>query len=230
MAREQVPSITAMTTPYPPAVPPASRTSGMAIAGFVCSFFCGLLGLIFSIMGRNECKRSGGTIGGEGLALAGIIISCVSLALGILGMLAAIAIPAFMDSMAVTRKTEAMIQLDKIGKRATLEFMVNAEFPRQAAPLTPAVDCCSQNARGKRKCAVVPSDWNTPEWRALDFSMDREFYYQYSYEPLNDGTEFVARAVGDRDCDGTKVTFELRGKIVAGDPRVELISPPPNAD
>lgn len=58
-------------------------TSGMAIAGFVLSFFCGLLGLIFSIIGYNECKASNGTVGGEGLALAGIIISIVSMLLGL---------------------------------------------------------------------------------------------------------------------------------------------------
>src|SRR5580704_4478103 len=57
----------------------AQRTSGMAIAGFVLSFFCSLLGLIFSIMGRNECKRSNGAVGGAGLALAGMIISILHL-------------------------------------------------------------------------------------------------------------------------------------------------------
>src|SRR5262249_8078112 len=51
-----------------------ARTSGMAIAGFVLSFFCGVLGLIFSIIGYNESRRSAGTVSGEGLALAGIII------------------------------------------------------------------------------------------------------------------------------------------------------------
>jgi hypothetical protein len=62
----------------------AQRTSGMAIAGFVLSFFCSLLGLIFSIMGRNECKRSNGAVGGAGLALAGIIISLAGMVLGVL--------------------------------------------------------------------------------------------------------------------------------------------------
>ena len=61
-----------------------TRTSGMAIAGFVLSFFCGLLGLIFSLIGYNECKASNGTVGGEGLALAGIIISIVGMVLGLL--------------------------------------------------------------------------------------------------------------------------------------------------
>jgi uncharacterized membrane protein len=59
------------------------RTSGMAIAGFVLSFFCSVLGLIFSIMGRKEVARSNGTVGGGGLALAGIIISIISLVLGV---------------------------------------------------------------------------------------------------------------------------------------------------
>src|SRR5262245_8984057 len=85
--------------PYPPPGPPMRppRTSGLAIAGFVCSFFCGLVGLILSIMGRSECKRSGGQVQGAGLALAGIIISSISLFFGVIGVLAAIAIPAFMD-------------------------------------------------------------------------------------------------------------------------------------
>ncbi len=55
--------------------PVATRTSGMAIAGFVLSFFCGLLGLIFSCIGYSECKKSQGQVTGEGLAIAGIVIS-----------------------------------------------------------------------------------------------------------------------------------------------------------
>jgi hypothetical protein len=60
-----------------------SRTSGMAVAGFVLSFFCGLLGLIFSIVGYNETKNSGGAVGGAGLAIAGIVISIVSMVIGL---------------------------------------------------------------------------------------------------------------------------------------------------
>jgi len=62
----------------------APRTSGMAIAGFILSFFCALLGLIFSIIGYNECKKSMGTVKGEGLALAGIIIAILNILLGIM--------------------------------------------------------------------------------------------------------------------------------------------------
>lgn len=71
----------------PPGAPPQhgpTRTSGMAIAGFVLSFFCGLLGLIFSIIGLNEVKRSNGTVGGGGLATAGIVISIVGMVIGLI--------------------------------------------------------------------------------------------------------------------------------------------------
>jgi hypothetical protein len=64
----------------PPVVP---RTSGMAIAGFILSFLCSILGLIFSIIGYNECKKSNGAVTGEGLAIAGIIISILSFIGGI---------------------------------------------------------------------------------------------------------------------------------------------------
>jgi hypothetical protein len=73
--------------PPPPYVPPgyvlvpiAPRWSGMAIAGFVLSFLAWLavLGLIFSILGLRE-SRNGAR--GEGLAIAGIVISAVVLLL-----------------------------------------------------------------------------------------------------------------------------------------------------
>ena len=59
------------------------RTSGKAIAGFILAFLCSLLGLIFSILGYKECKESNGQIKGEGLALAGIIISILMMVLGV---------------------------------------------------------------------------------------------------------------------------------------------------
>ena len=60
------------------------RTSGMAIAGFVLSFVCGLLGLIFSSIGYSECKKGNGTVSGEGLAIAGIVISIVNMLAGLI--------------------------------------------------------------------------------------------------------------------------------------------------
>ena len=58
-----------------------SSSNGMAIAGFILSFFIPLLGLIFSIIGL---KRSKETNNGKGLSTAGIIISCVTMVITII--------------------------------------------------------------------------------------------------------------------------------------------------
>jgi hypothetical protein len=58
----------------------APKTNGMAIAGFVCSLFCWPLGLIFSIMGMSQTSKDPSQ-GGRGLAIAGLIISIVSVVL-----------------------------------------------------------------------------------------------------------------------------------------------------
>ena len=58
-----------------------TQSNGMAIAGFVLSFFIPLLGLIFSIIGL---KRSKETNNGKGLSTAGIIISCVTMVITII--------------------------------------------------------------------------------------------------------------------------------------------------
>jgi type II secretory pathway pseudopilin PulG len=217
-----------MTMPYPPTAPPPYRTSGLAIAGFVCSFFCGVLGLILSILGRNECKRSGGTVGGEGLALAGIIISSVFLALSVLGMLAAVVIPSFMDYTKRSKKSEVALQLNKLGKNAKRAFVETGSFPPGTAPLTPPEPCCGQP---RNHCRAVPELYAAdPAWKALDFQIDEPTLFQYSYSASADGQSFIAKAVGDLDCDGTFITYELRGTMTNGNPSITYIEPPPNSD
>ena len=61
--------------PTPPVQEPAN---GMAIAGFVCSFFFQVLGIVFSAIGLSRANKSA-TKKGRGLAIAGLVISIVSL-------------------------------------------------------------------------------------------------------------------------------------------------------
>jgi hypothetical protein len=67
--------------PYGQYPPSSAGTNGLAIAGFVLSFLCSILGLIFSIIGLNQAKARGQ--GGQGLAIAGIIISSLSIIVAI---------------------------------------------------------------------------------------------------------------------------------------------------
>ena len=59
-------------------------TNGFAIAGFICSFFFQVLGLIFCAVALGQINRAGDAQGGKGLAIAGLVISIVSLAIGLL--------------------------------------------------------------------------------------------------------------------------------------------------
>ena len=60
---------------------PQAGTNGFAIASLICAFFCSPLGIVFGFVARSQIRRTGQ--GGDGLALAGIILSFVFLALGV---------------------------------------------------------------------------------------------------------------------------------------------------
>ncbi len=78
---------------YPPrgayGYPAVPRNNGLAIASMVCSFFFWVYGIpavlavIFGFIARSQIRRSNGAERGAGMALAGIIIGFVGIALGV---------------------------------------------------------------------------------------------------------------------------------------------------
>lgn len=74
--------------PLPSARP--TKTSGLAIASLVLGvlgFFCGctaIVGLILGFLAMSRIRKSNGTLGGHGLALAGTIVSGVALLIMVL--------------------------------------------------------------------------------------------------------------------------------------------------
>ena len=75
----------------PYGAPATKRTNGLAIASLVCScagiLFLGvpgIVGIIFGFVARSQIRRSNGTQGGEGLALAGIIVGFAWIAILVL--------------------------------------------------------------------------------------------------------------------------------------------------
>src|SRR5262245_35545644 len=95
----------------------------------------------------------------------------------------------FGDFKSKSHKTEASIQLNKIGKAAKEAFAVNAAFPKGKSATLPAKPCCPD------KCAVTDEWTKDPAWKALDFQIDEPNLFQYHYD--SDGQTFTATAVGD---------------------------------
>jgi prepilin-type N-terminal cleavage/methylation domain-containing protein len=148
----------------------------------------------------------------------------------IIGILAAVAIPAFMDYMKKGKSSEAELQLAKIKTNAKAAFNTDSSYPTVTPALTPAADCCTQNFGGKKKCAVAAGDWGVAGWQAIDFQLDEPFYFQYQYTGVAAGTSYTAAATGDLDCDTTTITYTLTGAVTNGNPSANLVKPAPNTD
>ncbi|MBA3451794.1 MAG: prepilin-type N-terminal cleavage/methylation domain-containing protein [Deltaproteobacteria bacterium] len=143
----------------------------------------------------------------------------------IIGILAAVAIPAFMDYMKKSKKTEAALQLNKIGKNNKVIFISSASFATGSVTATPATTCCTA---ADKKCPVAAANWAVSGWQALDFQVDEPHLFQYAY--VGGANASTATAVGDLDCDGTAITYSMLMAAAGGNPSAQLIEPPPNTD
>ena len=86
----------------------ATGTSGKAIASLVLGLLSivgmcltGIPGLIFGILGLSEIGKSNGRLGGKGLAIAGIVLSCLFTFISTVGML----LPAVQQVREAARRT-----------------------------------------------------------------------------------------------------------------------------
>jgi hypothetical protein len=75
----------------------AAKNNGLAIASLVLGilwiYWIGsILVLVFGYMAKNQIDRSGGTQSGRGLAVAGIVLGWVGIAILVLGTFAGIAL------------------------------------------------------------------------------------------------------------------------------------------
>jgi type IV pilus assembly protein PilA len=147
----------------------------------------------------------------------------------IIGILAAVAIPAFMDYMKRSKKTEASLQLNKIGKNNKREYMENSQYVTVDGPAAPTATngCCGGAGTTPNHCAATPAAW-TAGWKSLDFEIDEDTLFVYKY--TGGATAYTATAVGDLDCDGTAITYTLTGTATGGNPAVQLTEPPASAD
>ena len=139
---------------------------------------------------------------------------------GGVGVLAAVAIPAFLDYQKRGKVSPVSLELNKLSKSLKVYFIENAAFPIGDAPLTPAKPCCGQPTN---KCAVDPAMF-TGIWQKLEFELTEPTSYRYSYH--SDGKTVEISAVGDLDCDGQEATYKLEMAAPNGNPTAAIAPPP----
>jgi type IV pilus assembly protein PilA len=140
----------------------------------------------------------------------------------IIGILAAVAIPAFMKYIRRSKTTEALMNVRKLYDASVSYYesehanqagqVLARQFPStQTMTPTPVGVCCT--AQGQ-KCnpATYAASWNSATWSALNFSVDDPFYYSYQYDSAGTDTasQFTATASGDLTCDGAKFSLFQR--------------------
>ena len=156
---------------------------------------------------------------------SGFTLIELMIVVAIIGILAAVAIPAFMDYMKKSKKTEAALQLNKIGKNNKTYFITNATYVPTAGVATPAGTAC-----GGPNGHFATVDWSAlAGWKDLDFQIDEPNLFAYTYTFTN-ATTSVATAQGDLDCDTVTITYTLNMTALNGNPAVSLTEPPPNSD
>ena len=141
----------------------------------------------------------------------------------IIGILAAVAIPAFIKYIRKSKTVEATEGLDKVKVGAKAYFqadhyastngnIVPKQFPGDEGA-TPGTTCCSDAAAPK--CAPKSDYWTTEGWKALHFQLTDPHYYRWSFASAgtNLTSKFTAQATADLDCDGDAATYEIRADI-----------------
>jgi prepilin-type N-terminal cleavage/methylation domain-containing protein len=140
----------------------------------------------------------------------------------ILGILAAVAIPAMVKYLRRAKTTEAVDKLAFLYRSsstyATGERVARGLGAASIAPQFPATAPITPAAVPAGVRVTDPAGtWDNATWQALDFSIADPHYYCYQYDSTGVGpaARFTARALGDLDGDSTRSTFERAGGLNA---------------
>jgi type IV pilus assembly protein PilA len=136
-----------------------------------------------------------------------------SMLIPIIGIGAAVAIPAFLKYVRRSKTVEATTNVRRLADAAAALAAEQGPkkkgkfaFPK-STEWTPARGCCGQPGD---KCGPDASAWKGATWTALGFSVEEPAYYQYRVTSKGAGARatVTVEARGDLDCDGKFSSFK----------------------
>ena len=145
--------------------------------------------------------------------MAGFTLVELMIVVVILGILAAVAIPAFTRYVKRSKTSEATGNISKIYQGELTYFQQSQERSTAATFLTAAAN--PSDIPTASKYAANNTIWHTGNWADIGFGLDSAHYYQYA--ATGSSTTFSATAIGDLDGDGTQSTFQRTGQLNGGE-------------
>jgi len=145
-------------------------------------------------------------------ALAGFTLVELMIVVVILGILAAVAIPAFTRYVKRSKTSEASGNIAKIYQGEVTYYQSVGD---RAQPPTFVAATANPGTPSASKFPANVAAWTAAEWAAIGFSLDSAHYYQYSTTASADS--FSASAVGNLDGDGAYSTFSRAASVNEGE-------------
>jgi len=164
------------------------------------------------------------------MAKHGFTLIEMMIVVAILGILAAVAVPAFVSYMRRAKTSEATLMIERMWMgahkyfeqehviRGVVTTWIVHTLPGTAGP-TPALSALKDE---KLKASTYLSSFTqNRNWEAIDFGMTDNFYYAYTFESCEkdsedrcvDGAMVYCRAQGGLDGDHPLALWERQGQV-----------------